>query len=511
MDRKTLGNIARWVSRDKETKVVFGEGCHYNVQTKIITLPSEVTDLGALAALAGIFHEAGHGRRFNAYKANEFNMDRLVKTKLDKLIMNVVEDISIDAENMNNHPSSKIMYQELERLVIEKLDNDDFSPLMLTIIAAAGKYIYPKSSNKAKKMLDEVLGRKTDSIVDYLSRYFNECSHCMDFVANGWSIDINVEAVKKYIVKIKKVFGLIEKIDEFENEQYSTQNEDIKMGDLRKMLNDIQKSEDTLMDDPIDPEAMELEDINSRIIGKAGVGGDKLAGHKYVPDNLIEDETRKLMISTLKEKFKRTILDSDDINVDKITEYRTLNIEELFEEKKSEHKLSGKFYMVLDNSSSMSGRSLGTRKSALTMLRQAAINIMDAIEEARDSGVEITIQAYEFNDCSKPISYDEIKNLATYGGTNLTNAINRVERDIKNDVQHREKMVIIITDGKLQYDDIPNLKQFAFNNAGVKLIMIEIGDNDEQIYQMFGDASILKTEDDFKTKIHQQFINIMQD
>lgn len=562
MDRKTIANFARWASGDRHVKVKFGaddnnKECCYNTETNTIHLPESITDHSAMATLASLLHETGHTKSENEDKSIGFDLHSFIESPMDHLILNVAEDIRIDTHNICARKASRTLYNALDESVLESLKGIPEERLSVVFPMICLIHSNKTKMNKTLFWAISLLSKKGVNIKSYdgiLTRKFDELVRCISDTRHyasaitGNPTSIMAPKYKEYAEANKKmIFTLIKDIKEIlkklnkenqndkkeennKEQQPDKQNEKSQNDQQNDQGKEQQEKEQNQQSDQTPKQTTEqkqenntegkedhaeeqaiLDNYNDNLskikTGNNGEKGESVKGHKFVPAELIDSQTREILLECLRKKYNTNINEGNQLNTDSLTSFHTASIDGLFQDTIRKSTRKGKFYFLIDTSSSMRTCMLGTsNQSSMKIVWKGYLSIKEAIKESIEEGNDVEIATYGFARGLYAITDDLMPEPC--GGTYMAMALKDL-LEIANQDAEQEKLVIMVTDGGIQHSDPDDIKNLCNSSGNMKFIMVSLTEH-SAIREIFGNNSIVETEREFEEKLTKQCINILE-
>ena len=459
MNRVTFEMLAKWIAQQNKAKIVFdgtAKGAYCNMKTNEIFMPTDLKEHNILAGLALLMHEAGH-----LNKSKTIPHD-LVKGKISREILNVIEDVRVDNHNF------QILYNIKE--FYERLIKD---------------HVYARKDEIAKeelmtRCLINAILRNTGfrGINDAEADEFNQKNNVESIISQGGQAierkDWN--HAKEIIKKVKKIFNVK---DEDDKEEEST-TVGIGEGGGTDQLN-VQKY---------------LHPASAWDKGEGIKGPSK----DIIGEASFQELTKESFKELLNIKEKRIINEGLKLDTDNLTTFFTGCIDDLFTDEDKVKVKKSKIAFCLDASGSMGSSLIDGKQRTDTLVRtvRSIINILKEIQETEGLNISYDVWAFDYKAEKLNIDSWEKDYTTKGGGTNLLQAFLDVQDDIlKNQEIDGNKMVILVTDGEVGNDEIEGLKGHIIKHgAEVKCMVIGIGANmsGHFVTKIAGDNNILAEE-----------------
>jgi hypothetical protein len=449
-----------------------------NTQTKVITLPSNLETENIYPALATLMHEAAH------IKMTKFP-ENIVKDKLEKDILNAMEDTRIDRANFGVLPNIKEFYNRLYLKGEDWKKRHDMAkvPLMKKALNNAIVRVegFPKYQIKGDQETDAFESKHKDE----LDAIFWDTSEATE--EKDWP------RVKKNIEKVIKLLHLEneprEPLDQEDGEGEAEGDGEgkPKMGKGNK---------------PIGGQKGNIIDATKDEAVSQGQKGDGTSFHDLGIVHLRE-VTREKFKDLLSIKETRFVNDGNIINTDNLMSFHLGEIDDLFKEDIKIKRRKAKIQFLMDGSGSMHSQlEFGDkRKLRRDVVSGSVVELVDILDELRASdGIDVDYDVSLFDDdyyrCSKTNWREKYKTIG--GGTNLESAFKQAQEDLlKDKTVDGTKIMILLTDGEVSGSEIDCIKrEIQLKNEDVRFLVIGVGSQigGEFVEKIIGDHNIIAAE-----------------
>jgi hypothetical protein len=213
-----------------------------------------------------------------------------------------------------------------------------------------------------------------------------------------------------------------------------------------------------------------------------------------------EEQTQQAFKELLCLSERKTIRDTKTLDTDNLTSYFTGDIDTLFKDDKKIKIKKSKILFLLDSSGSMHHplpfSPLVTRNIALANVVKNITKILDEVKDFEGINVDYDIRAFDtrYFPLSKDNWYNEYIQRGG-GGTNASLAFTDASDELYKDKSiDGKKMIIFVTDGDVDINQIDNIKDRVIKNGSeLRVMMLGIGMNAVH-EQEFGAHNILAEE-----------------
>lgn len=468
MNRITYEYIAKWIASVNGVTLHFSdkEGACANMKTNEITLPNNLKEQNIFAALALLMHEAAHLKH-----SKNLPMEQLVKGKIDHNILNCLEDIRIDLKNYQVLPNIFNFYEILVKEMVLPRASELIKEDLMTRVLINGILV-----NTNQPRFEDV------EAVDF-SHSNNVNSIMMDGVRaledQDWA------TAKSVIDAIKKLFN----VDEKDNTPEEQEQGEGKEGEGKEGEGVEGKSKvGGGVDKYLHP-------------GSAFDKGESITGSskEVIGDIAFSEQMKNEFKKLLNIKEKKVISCGNKLNTNDLSAFFTGDLDELFIEDKVTYSKKSKIAFCIDSSGSMGCDLMDgqSRKSVALKVTRSITEILKEVQSYEGLNISYDIWAFDYNAVKLGDDW-EAKYRNGGGGTHLATAFKTVQSDmLKNTEIDGNKMIILITDGEVDKDEIEELRQHILHHgAEVKCLVVGIGANilGDFVKNIIGDHNILGEE-----------------
>ena len=367
---RTYSIISKYIAETNGVTIKFERGTQpiVNLDTKVITIPSNLKDDTIYAGLAALMHEAAHIK----HTPNDM-AKAVVDDETDMHILNAIEDTRIDKLNFRKLPNIKAFYKDLMNDTYNEIkDRIDKLPFEVRVLSTCIGAVVD---------IPFVLGRDAEDFVykHRLPTLFREASHCIDYKM--------YPDVKKTVKKIRALLfppppptpppkpdGSKDKPDDDDckdsptpsdtqqgdkPQQGDQQNEQgNKPGDQSTPDGDKQQGDKPQQGDQQNDKQGKKEDLSemSGITDYSKVFKNIDKDKKDIPtvgSVALKNQTKQRFTDILNIKENKIVNDGLRLNTDSLVSFFTGDIEELFVDDKTTVVKKSKIIFVLDASCSM--------------------------------------------------------------------------------------------------------------------------------------------------------------
>jgi hypothetical protein len=474
VNRVTFEMLAKWVAKHNNAKVVFdgqATGASCNVKTNEIFMPENLKEHNIFAGLALLMHEGAHLNHSKKIPPD------LAKGYISRSIINVMEDIRIDRKNFNILYNIRDFYERLVKdHVYARKDEIAKDTLMtrclINSILRLENFGIIKDDKEAvefsqKNNVDDVVWRGTDAIEK-----------------SDW------KELLERVNEVKRIFKIKDE-DDFEIPTITIAPHPGPQG----------KGEGEGEGTGDGPELK----INVDKFMRPSSAWDKGEGIKGPSRDIIgeaafQDMTREAFKELLNIKERRIVYEGMKLNTEKLTDFFTGDVEELFHEEDIMKVKKSKVAFCLDASGSMSSVLIDGKMRTDVLVRtvRSIINILKELQETEGLNISYDVWAFDYNAEKLKVDNWEKEYSCRGGGTNLLQAFIDVQTDILNNHEiDGNRMVILVTDGEVGQDEIDNLRDHILRHgAAVRCMVVGLGAdmNGRFVERIAGDNNILAEE-----------------
>lgn len=297
----------------------------------------------------------------------------------------------------------------------------------------------------------------------------------------------------KYTANAKERWEKLRNLGDEMNKQYQERNQvSDEISKFKKELDGLKKEINKAVNDGFSKTG------NCNLLGFDALDNDKLIDEDYVhvDYNPTLDEIIKEVLILKQEEFQTE--ETGKLNPRYYHEIYT-DTENLFQEKE-EHKIKTMVSLVFDVSGSMNGSRVDLVLHAINTLGNS---FSKAVAQGAPGEMRMfafgsdVVEAIQTIENFKPINYEKYAVWQHLGGgsTNLSDAVNHVVREVSNDPEYRN-IIIILTDAEVNSSELQEMvNNISTGDAKVMYIAIDSRLNTPEARELFGENNITCLEE----------------
>lgn len=470
-NERTYTVIGKYIAEHNDITIKFEPNVvpNINLDKKVITIPSNLSDETIYAGLATLMHEAAHMKHTPTDMA-----EAVCDDATDMHILNAIEDTRIDNLNFRKLPNIKSFYEDMFKHTYEEIHKKDTSKIPLPVktlvqcilwLNGATKYLFKDIEVDRIITQHNLIGKFREGQYHITSRNYPQ-------------VKAIVKEIRDALFPPQPTQQQPQPQDGKGDGQGGKPDGDPTPGDSTPS-GDPDK-QPTSGGEPTNTGDLSDMDAFGNAFGKVFKNIDKNAKPQGTLSPVsLQEQTKQKFSQLLNIKEKRVINDGHILDSDNLVSFFTGDIENLFKEDTHVHVKKSKILFLLDSSASMKQAMVDgvLRTDMLVSAVESMIKILNEVQEMEGLNVDYLVRCfdYKYHKLDKKHWKDEY---LTYqgGATCIKIAFEDAQKEILEDQSiDGHKMMIIFTDGQVHDKDIKDIKQSILqHNADVRVMIIGI-------------------------------------
>lgn len=483
--------IGKWACKEAKVKLVFDndQGAWVDIEKRVIHMPKRIAVADMPVWIATIVHEAMHIKHTPKWLSD------IPRDKVDKLIMNALEDERIERHACRQLRAFPHILNKMTQYVVRNISRADYAnpknyPMQVLCNLAA------KNSGSTPFTSCRGLERLCEPIIKTLrKRHEDVIERVTPTAFKG-----HVTEYYKELDQLKKLLQIPEPEKEKgipkEGKGGKDGGEEGEKGEgcKSKPSQDGQKSGDGNAMKEMLKQAGK-DEMGNNAVGKTSSPGPSenidMEGMAVTQFSVpLENTVRDRIKAALKRSLLTSNVEGNTLDTSELVSFMAGTIDDLFYETKTEKRMKTKVYFLMDTSGSMGCHDIYSTKGGTQMRLNVAHGAFKSIEEVvaelkAEDGCDIEHDSYVFADkCEKWDGKEMNKIPWVGGGTQFFAAMNKVMSDIAKDDPANKRILIVITDGDVYDHDIEDTKKLMQSSGqDIRVVFVSIGDCNKEFFK----------------------------
>jgi len=497
MNIRTYEILGKWIGNEHNVTIKFEPNCvpHANIESDVITMPTDIHNDNIYAALSTLMHEAGHLN----YTKNDVPKG-LIKDNIQHNVFNAIEDIRVDRKNMNRLWNIGNFYKEsipYDLALREKVDMNKVpfhqKVLINCIYEMEG---LPKGKIKDSKIDDFI---KNNNILQLIEDTIDDVEyHNSGTLIKKLENLINILGLGK-VPRQPVNFNPTGAFGEGDGTGEGIKCETCGGTGFLKGDKDAKGtgagSQGTQGTEGGGKEGEKCPICNGNgtirnIPGRFGKGDEGFgsgqgsgdgSGNSTIGEIAMKEITKQRFKDLLNIKETKQVESMVSLNTDNITSFYTGDLESLFKDEKIVKKKKSKILLLLDGSGSM-GCSLLDQSDRQETVGGCCKSLVEILKEVCEfEGLNVDYDIAGFTGDYHPFTKENWESgyARLGGGTDLINAFSKAQDSLLEDAElDGNKLIVVFTDGEVMDDEIKEMEdRITRHGADVRCMVIGVGAN----------------------------------